>query len=275
MEDFLSLFEYEFFRNALTAALLTSILAAIIGTYIVSRKIVFISGGITHASFGGIGIAYFLGINPLLGAALFSIFSALGIEWISDRTKIKEDSVIAILWSFGMAIGIIFVFLTPGYAPNLMSFLFGTILSVGKSDLWLMFGFTLLIAIFFLIYYRPILYSAFDPEFSDVVRIPVRFYRYIMAILIAIAIVISIRTMGVILVLSLFTIPQATSMLFTKYFPKIIFFSMIFGFSGSMLGLFSSYGLNIPSGAAIIFALTIQYLIIKLIRVLFKKFKRI
>jgi len=271
--SYILLLEYEFFRNALTAALLTSIIAAIVGTYIVSRKIVFISGGITHASFGGIGIAYFFGINPFLGAAIFSILSALGIEWISSRAKIREDSVIAILWSFGMALGIIFVFLTPGYAPNLMSFLFGTILSVGKIDLWMMFGFAVLTALFFVIYYRPILYSAFDPEFSDAVKIPVRLFRYIMAILIAIAIVISIRTMGIVLVLSLFTIPQATSMLFTKYFPKIIVFSILFGFSGSILGLFSSYGLNIPSGAAIIFALTIQYIVVKIIIMLIEKIR--
>jgi len=275
LDNFFLLFEYEFFRNALTAALLTSIIAAIIGTYIVSRKIVFISGGITHASFGGIGIAYFFGFYPLFGAVIFSIFSALGIEWISSKTKIREDSVIAILWSFGMALGIIFVFLTPGYAPNLMSFLFGTILSVEKFDLWLMLGFAVLTALFFVVYYRPILYSAFDPEFSDAVKIPVRFFRYIMAVLMAIAIVISIRSMGIILVLSLFTIPQATSMLFTKYFPKIIFFSIIFGFSGSILGLFSSYGLNIPSGAAIIFALTIQYVVLKVVVISFKKIKNV
>ena len=265
MRDLLSLFEYEFFRNALITVTLSSILAAIIGTYIVSRKIVFISGGITHASFGGIGMAYFFGLNPFLGAAMFSILSALGIEWISNKTKIREDSMIAMIWSFGMAVGIIFVFLTPGYAPNLMSFLFGTILTVGKSNIFLMLGFTMLTTIIFILYYRPILYSAFDPEFLDAVNIPARFFRYIMAVLIAIAIVICLRTMGIILVLSLFTIPQATSMLFTKYFPKIILLSVLFGFSGSVIGLFSSYSLNIPSGAAIIFTLTIQYLIVRFV----------
>ena len=265
MNDFYLLFGYQFFRNAALAAVLTSLLAAMLGTYIVSRKIVFISGGITHASFGGIGMAYFLGMNPFLGATIFSVLSSVGIEWISSRGKIREDSAIAILWSFGMALGIIFVFLTPGYAPNLMTFLFGSILSVGAVDLWLMFGLLVFTAVFFIIYYRPIVYSAFDPEFSATMGVPVQFFRYVMSILIALAIVISIRTMGIILVLSLFSIPQATAMLFTRNFAKIIPISMLFGITGTMVGLFSAYGLDIPSGAAIIFALTVQYAVIKLI----------
>ena len=265
MNDFYLLFGYQFFRNAVLAAIMTSLLAAMLGTYIVSRKIVFISGGITHASFGGIGMAYFLGINPFMGAAIFSVLSSVGIEWISSRGKIREDSAIAILWSFGMALGIIFVFLTPGYAPNLMTFLFGSILSVGAVDLWLILGLVLFTALFFIIYYRPIIYSAFDPEFSETVGIPVKFFRYAMAVLIALAIVISIRTMGIILVLSLFSIPQATAMLFTKNFAKIIPLSMLFGLTGSLIGLFSAYGFNIPSGAAIIFTLTVQYAVIKVI----------
>lgn len=265
MTDLISLFGYRFFQNAVIASVLTSILASMIGTYIVSRKIVFISGGITHASFGGIGMAYFMGLNPFLGAAVFSILSAVGIEWISQRGKVREDSAIAILWSLGMAVGIIFVFLTPGYTPNLMSFLFGSILSVGRVDLIVILVLTLVTALFMILFYRPILYSAFDPEFSKIMGVRVEFFRYTMSVLIALAIVVSIRSMGIILVLSLFTIPQATAMLFTHNFGRIIPISIVFGLTGSLLGLFSAYGLNIPSGAAIIFTLTIQYLIFKLI----------
>jgi zinc transport system permease protein len=265
MTDFISLFGYQFFQNALMAALLTSVLAAMIGTYIVSRKIVFITDGITHASFGGIGLAYYMGLNPVFGAATFAILSALGIEWISKNGKMREDSAIAILWSLGMAIGIIFVFITPGYTPDLMSFLFGSILSVGKIDLIVILGLTLFTAAFMILFYRPVLYSAFDPEFSKIMGIPVAFFRYTMSVLIALAIVVSIRSMGIILVLSLFTIPQATAMLFSYSFSRIIAISMLFGLTGSLLGLFSAYALNIPSGAAIIFTLTIQYLVLKLI----------
>jgi zinc transport system permease protein len=265
MSEAWTIMEYAFFRNALAAALLTSILSAMVGTYIVSRKIVFISGGITHASFGGIGMAYFFGLNPLLGAAVFAVLSATGIEWVSQKGKVREDSAIAILWSLGMAVGIIFVFMTPGYTPNLMSFLFGSILSVGKAELYLLMGFCLLVALFFRLYLRPVVHTAFDPEFAKIMGIPVAFFRYTMSIIIALAIVISIRSVGIILVLSLFTIPQITAMLFTRNFVKIIPLAALFGITGSLAGLFSSYFFDIPSGAAIIFFLTLQFLLVKLL----------
>lgn len=266
--------EYAFFRNALAAALLTSILSAMVGTYIVSRKIVFISGGITHASFGGIGMAYFFGLNPLIGAAVFAVLSATGIEWVSQKGKVREDSAIAILWSLGMALGIIFVFMTPGYSPNLMSFLFGSILSVGKAELYLLLGFCILVALFFRLYLRPVVHTAFDPEFAKIMGIPVAFFRYTMSIIIALAIVISIRSVGIILVLSLFTIPQITAMLFTRNFARIIPLAALFGITGSLAGLFSSYFFDLPSGAAIIFFLTLQFLVVKLIVMLRDKLKR-
>lgn len=263
MSEYLAIFEYQFFRNAIYAAVLTSILAAMVGTYIVSRKIVFIGGGITHASFGGIGMAYFFGINPFLGAAVFAVLSALGIEWVSMKGKVREDSAIAIIWSFGMAIGIIFVFLTPGYTPNLMSFLFGNILSVGRVELFLLLAFCILLALFFIVFFRPVVHTAFDPEFSQVMGIPVNFFRYTMSVIIGLSIVLSIRTVGIILVLSIFTIPQLTAMLFTRDYARVIGLSAVWGVTGSLAGLMAAYSMNIPSGAAIIFSLTLQFLILK------------
>jgi len=274
MKNFIDLFEYTFFQNALYASLLISILSAIIGTYIVSRKNVFISGGITHASFGGIGIAYYMGLNPFLGAAIFAILTGTGIEWISNKGKMREDSAIAILWSLGMALGIIFVFLTPGYSPNLMSFLFGSILSVSIADVYMILALTLVTAIFFLLYYRPILYSAFDAEFSTINGMKVAVFRYAMAILVSLAIVVSIRAMGIILVLSIFTIPQTTAMLYTHQFRKIMGLSILFGLLGSIIGLFAAYAMNIPSGATIIFSLTIQYLSLKSVHLIRLKIKQ-
>ncbi len=263
MDDFFLLFQYRFFQNALAAAILTSLLASMIGTYIVSRKIVFIGGGITHASFGGIGMAYYFGLNPFFGAAVFAVATALGIEWISSKGKVREDSAIAILWSLGMAIGIIFVFLTPGYTPNLMSFLFGSILSVGAVDLWIL-GIVLLITLlFFTLFLRPIIYTAFDPEFAKTKKLPVALMRNIMSVFIAVAIVLSIRTMGIILVLSLFTIPQNTAMLYSNHFKGIILGSAIYGITGSVAGLLIASWLEIPGGAAIIFALTLQFLLVR------------
>jgi len=263
MLEFFELFQYKFFTNALLAGLLTSILAGIIGTYIVSRRIVFISGGITHASFGGIGIAYFLGLNPFFGAAVFAVFSALGIEWSAQKAKVREDSAIAILWSLGMAIGIIFVFMTPGYTPNLMGFLFGNILTVTTTDIIVTAIFALIIIAANILFFRPILYTAFDENYASTTGLNVKLIKYSMAVAVALAIVLSIRIAGIILVLSLFTIPQAASMLITKDYKKIIFWSILFGFIGIIAGLSASYFMDIPSGATIIFALISIWIMIR------------
>ncbi|MBN2166444.1 MAG: metal ABC transporter permease [Marinilabiliaceae bacterium] len=263
MNQLIELFEYQFFVNALIGTLLASIIAGFIGTYIVSRKIVFISDGITHASFGGIGIAYFFGFNPFMGALLFGIVTAFGIEWAQKKTNIREDSAIAVLWSVGMAIGIIFVFLTPGYTPNLMSFLFGNILSITSFDLIIMGGLTLFITSLFLIFYRPILYSAFDPEFAKALGLPVSLIRYILMISIAITVVVCIKIAGIILVMSLFTIPHIIANIYTKEFKTIIWLSMIFAFLGVIGGLIISYYADLPSGATIIIILVALWGILK------------
>lgn len=265
MNDFWEILQYTFFLNAIWVVLLISVLSGMIGTYIVSRKIVFIGGGITHASFGGIGMAYYFGLSPLLGAAVFGVFSALGIEWISQKGKVREDSAIAILWSLGMALGIIFVFMTPGYTPNLMSFLFGNILSVRSIELAYLLVFTVMVTLFFALFFRPLINSAFDAEFATIMGVKSGFFRYTMSVLIAISIVMSIRAVGIILVLSLFTIPQITAMLFTRNFLKVIPLSALLSIIGSLSGLFVAYLLDIPSGASIVFFLTFIFLVAKII----------
>ncbi len=264
MDNLMSLLSMDFFRNALLASLLASITCGIIGTYIVSRRIVFISGGITHASFGGIGMGYYFGFDPILGAVLFGIFSALGIEFFTRKADLREDSAIAMLWALGMALGIIFIFLTPGYAPNLMSYLFGNILTVSLTDLIFLTLLTIGIAAFFILFYRMILFISFDEEYALTNNTPVRLFNIILICLVALTIVLNIRVVGIILVMSLLTIPQAISNLFTRHFHRMIFYSMFFGFVGSMAGLIFSYIYDIPSGAAIIFALVIMYGIAKM-----------
>jgi len=260
------LLQYEFFTNALLAAILTSIICGIMGTYIVAKRIVFISGGITHTSFGGIGIGYFLGMNPILGAAVFSLLSAVGIEFLSKKSEVREDSAIAIMWSFGMAVGIIFIFLTPGYAPNLISFLFGSILTVTQFDLMLIFTLTLIISLFFILFYKAILFVTFDEEFSRTRKIPTSIINYALISLVALTIVLSIKVAGIILIIALLTIPQAAANLFIKDFKKIIFFSIILGLIGSLSGLLLSYSLNIPSGATIVFVQVLIFVILRIVK---------
>ncbi len=263
MENLIALFNFGFFRNAFLAALVASITCGIIGTYIVSRRIVFISGGITHASFGGIGMGYYFGFDPILGAIAFGILSALGIEFFTKRADLREDSAIAMLWSLGMALGVIFIFLTPGYAPNLMSYLFGNILTVSKGDLIYLFILAVFVIGFFLIFYRMIIFVSFDEEFALTNNAPVRLFNALLISLVALTIVLNIRVVGIILVMSLLTIPQAIANLFTKRFDIMIIYSILFGFLGSITGLTFSYIYDIPSGAAIIFTLVVLYGLIK------------
>jgi len=274
MNEIIELLSYNFFQNAMGAAILASISCGIIGTYIVARRIVFISGGITHASFGGIGIAWFLGLNPVFGAAVFGVLSALGIEWVSKKTDVRQDSVIGILWALGMALGIIFIYMTPGYAPNLMSYLFGSILTVSSLDLYLLAGLCLLTILVFSLMMRPIVYVAFDEGYAQTHKAPVQFLNYLMIALVALAIVLNIRVVGIILVISFLTIPQTIANMFTQDFGRMILGAIAFGIMGSLLGLFMAYELNIPSGATIIFSFVILFIVAKLVQLSLLRLKR-
>lgn len=253
------LLQYTFFQHALLGSLFASIACGIIGTYIVTRRLVFISGGITHASFGGIGIGLYSGVSPLLTAALFSILSAFGVEWLSKRSDMREDSAIAVFWTFGMAIGIIFSFLAPGFTPDLSSFLFGNILTITRTDILLLALLSIALAVFFSLFLRAIIAIAFDREFARSQRMPVVAFEYILMMFIALTIVSCLRMVGIVLAISLLTLPQMTANLFTHSFKRIIFLSIALGYIGCLGGLLLSYQLQVPSGAAIIFVSILIY----------------
>ena len=259
------IFDYQFLANATIACLLSGISCGIIGSYIVCRRLVFLSGGITHASFGGIGMAYYLGINPILGALAFAVLSAIGIEAATERIRIREDSAIGILWSFGMAIGVIFIYLTPGYAPNLMSYLFGNILTVTQIDLYALIGLDVILIGLFTFLYRPILYIAFDRDYAQSQHIPTRTVSYFMLVLTAIAIVLSIRVVGIVLLISLLTIPAVIANSITRSFRNILWIASAVAACGTFVGLYVSYKTDIPSGASTIFVLTLALIVVKLL----------
>lgn len=262
----MELFQYTFFQNALLGSLFTAITCGIVGTYIVTRRLVFISGGITHASFGGLGLGFYLGINPVIGALCFSILAAFGVEWASKSQQIREDSAIAGVWSLGMALGVIFIFLTPGYAPNLSAYLFGNILTVSRADLWSGAFLSAVLIILFSLFYREIMYVAFDANFAKTQHLHVKLIEYTMMCFIAITIVLSIRMVGIMLLMSLMTLPQITVNLYTSDYKKIMLWSIVIAFFGSMAGLVLSYYLNIPSGAFIILMLVAFFLSVKLFK---------
>jgi len=269
-----NIFQYGFIIKGLLGAIFASITAGLAGTYVVSRRMVFLSGGITHASFGGIGIGYFIGINPVVGAAVFGIMSALGVEYLSVKQKIREDSAIGILWAFGMAIGIIFIYLTPGYTPNLMSYLFGSILTVSRADIIALGVMSVILILYFGIFYRTILYISFDEVYARTYSSYVDIFKYVTTSLVALTIVLNIRMAGVVLVISLLTIPPNIAMLFTRVYSKIVIWSIIAGFVGTATGYVISYYAGIPVGATIIFTLVIIWVLVRITTLLIMKLSK-
>jgi len=262
----MELFQYSFFQNALAGSIFTCIICGIVGCYIVSRRLVFIAGGITHASFGGLGIGFFLGINPIVSALVVSVASALGVEWLSQKQGVREDSAIAAFWALGMALGVIFIYLTPGYAPNISAYLFGSILTITVADLWFAGILALLLTLASLLFFRQILYTAFDREFAKTQGVNVTLIERLMMFAVAVAIVSSIRLMGIMLLMSLLTIPQMTANIFTSSFKKMLILSVLIGIAGCFAGLFASYRMNIPSGAAIIFIQALIFIVCKIFK---------
>ena len=244
MGFFSDLIQYGYLSNALAACVLSGITCGVIGTYVVCRRMVFLAGGITHASFGGLGIAFWMGANPIAGAMIFAVLSALGIEWAGSRGRIREDSAIGIIWSVGMAVGALFMSLRPGYTSgDLSAYLFGSIV------LWL----------------RPVMYVAFDRDFARSRGIPTRVISYLMAALVAVTIVLSIRIMGIVLLISLVTMPVVIVNSLSRSYRTIALAAPLVAVAGNVAGLVVSYNFEVPPGAAIIFTLTLTLIMVKLL----------
>ena len=274
MEFFYDIFEYRYLANALLAAIFAGITCGIVGTYVVARRMVFLCGGITHASFGGLGIALYAGVNPIGGAMIFAVLSAMGIEWASDKGKIREDSAIGIIWSIGMAIGAMFMSLTPGYTSgDLTGYMFGSIVTVTSQDITALGIFTLLCVVGALLWWRPIMYLAFDRDFAASQGIASRAASYILTVVVAITIVLAIRIMGIVLLLSLFTIPAVTANILSKSYAKITLLAATIAVCGAVGGLIVSYNWEIPPGTCIIFILTVALIAAKLLSLRSKKVK--
>jgi zinc transport system permease protein len=256
-----NIFEYSFVVRSLLGALFASITAGLAGTYIVSRRLVFLSGGITHASFGGIGLGYYLGINPVVGAAVFGLGSAIGMEYMSARGRMREDSAIGILWALGMAVGIIFIYLTPGYAPNLMSYLFGSILTVTNGDLIALGIISVVLIIYNALFYRTLLYISFDENYARTFTRRVDLFKYISVGLTGLAIVLNIRMAGVIMIIALLTIPANIIMLFTREYLRIVILSTAVSFIGISGGFAVSWFTNLPTGATIVTVLVLFWVL--------------
>lgn len=251
--------DFEFFRNALVAGALASVACGIIGTYVVVRRMVSVSGGISHAAFGGIGLGYFLGIDPLLGATGFTVAVALGMGALQLRVKQQMDTLIGAVWAAGMALGILFVYLTPGFAPDLFSYLFGNILLVPRGDILLMAALIVIIVAVVAYLYRELQAITFDPDYATVMNLPVERLSLLLLVLIALTVVMLIRVVGIILVIALLTLPAAISRLYTTRIWSMMLGAVGLGIVFSVTGIWLSYLFNVPSGATIILVSTAAY----------------
>jgi zinc transport system permease protein len=253
--------QYQFMQNAIIAAVLVSVACGLVGTYVVLKRIVSISGGISHAAFGGIGLGYFLGINPIITAIPFSILSAVFMGEISKKVNISEDTAIGILWSLGMAIGIIFINLTPGYAPDLFSYLFGSILTVPTSDLLIMFLLDIIILLMVILFRREFAAISFDEEFAQAAGMRSDLFYMILLALVALSVVVLIKVVGIILIIALLTIPSAIARQFTYNLPRLMMLSIFTGIFLTMSGLWLSYIFDISSGATIVLMLGMAFFV--------------
>ena len=261
-------------RNALMAAVLASIACGIIGSYVVVKRIVSISGSIAHSAFGGIGLGYFLSLNPIIVVVPFTLIFALAMGIITKRTRLSPDTAIGIFWAAGMAIGIIFINLTPGYVPDLFGYLFGNILTVPRIDIIMMAVLDLIILAAVFLLYKEFLAISFDEEYSATLGMPVELLYYILLSLIALTVVILIKIVGVILVIALLTIPAAVAKQHTSDLKKMMLFSVIIGVAFMLGGLWLSYLLNIASGATIIILSTLGFMISSGYKLVTKKIRK-
>ncbi len=249
-----------FMRGAIYAGILVSIVAGIVGTLVVLNRIVFISGGIAHAAYGGVGLAYFLGLDPILGALGFSLLSSLTMGLVQQGKRQSADTIIGVIWALGMALGIIFLSLSPGYKADLMSYLFGSILAVSALDLQLMMAVAVLVTVFAALFYRPLLAISFDETFSRVRNLPVTALYLTMIVLIGLSVVIAMRVVGLILVIALLTIPAAIASLFLRDMREIMFLAGFLALVFTLSGLVAAFALDLPAGAVIILIMGLAYL---------------
>ena len=244
--------QYEFIQNAILAGLLTGIVCGILGALVVVNRIVFLSGGIAHAAYGGIGIAFYFGIPYMLGTLGFSVIAAMIMAMVTLKIQHRADTIIGVIWAVGMALGIILTDLAPGYNVDLMSYLFGSILTVPKIDLYQMAGLCAVILVLVFIFYNDLLAMSYDAEFAQLRGVAVKPLYFLLVMMIAFSVVMVIRVVGLILVIALLTIPPFIAEKYTRSLGMMMWVSAGLSVVFTLLGIWLSYMFNLTSGATII-----------------------
>lgn len=253
MTDFIqALGQHAFLQTALLAGLLASIGCGVVGTFVVVKRIAFMAGGIAHSVLGGMGAALYFGFDPLIGALIAAVLSAVLIGMIRLAWNAQEDTLIGALWAIGMAIGILFIAKTPGYSTDLMSFLFGNILLVPRREIWFMAGLDLALILTVALFYRQLLAVTFDEEFARLRGVPVAFFYLLLLCLVAVTVVLLIQVVGLILVIALLTLPAAIAGHYVHSLGSMMLIATLLGGIFTSGGLALSYGPDLPAGATMV-----------------------
>lgn len=250
--DMIEALQFEFMRNALLAGLLAGVTCGVIGTFVVVNRIVFISGGIAHAAYGGVGLAFFFGLSPTLGILGFSLLVSVIMAAVSLKARHRADTIIGVLWAVGMALGVVLLDLTPGYNVDLMSYLFGSILTVPTSDLWLMLILNGLIVLTVGYFFHDFVALSYDEDFARVRGVSVNILYFLLMVMIALSVVMIIQVVGLILVIALLTIPPYIAEKFSGSVLGMMLYSVLLNLFFTSAGLWLSYSFNLTSGASII-----------------------
>ncbi|MFW6188981.1 MAG: metal ABC transporter permease [Planctomycetota bacterium] len=250
-----------FMQRAVLVGVLAAAACSMVGTYVVVKRITFISGGIAHAVLGGMGIAYFCGYDPLAGALAAAVVAALIIGSVSLHVGQHEDTIIAALWAIGMALGVVFMYKTPGYQQDLMSYLFGNILLVTPADVWLVAGLDAAILLTVILFYKRFLGLCFDEEFTSVQGVNVHVFYLLLLCLIALTVVILVQVVGIILVIALLALPAATAGHFARSLRQMMWIALVVGVVAVLGGIGVSYPYELPSGATIVLLVGALYLL--------------
>ncbi|MCA9400863.1 MAG: metal ABC transporter permease [Candidatus Omnitrophica bacterium] len=267
---FQDIIQYSFLQQAIIAGLLACVACGITGSLVVVKKMTYVSGGMAHAIFGGVGIAYYFGMHPLIGALMFAILASVLLGLLKLKLAQKEDTLISAFWSLGMAVGIIFMYLKPGYNVDLMSFLFGNILMVSKQDVLILVILDLVICLITFFYYRQLMFVCFDEEYTSIRGFSKKYLYILLLCVISMTVVVLMQIVGLILVIALLTLPASIAGMFSRNLGAMMRWAVLFGMIFIILGLFFAYHFNIPSGAAIIVLTTAGYILAIILKKVFR-----
>ena len=252
--------ENPLYFNSALGIIYISLIAAFIGTYVVTRHQVSLAGGVTHASFGGLGLGFFMGINPLIPAAVFAVASALGVDALTRARRVRADSAISVVWALGMTLGVVFVFLTPGYVPELTTFLFGDVMDISYRMLAITNIYAMLLVGFWFGTYRELIAISFDTDFCRVKGMRVGLINTVMTIFVALGIVLIVRLVGAALLMAVLTLPQMAAEKFTRRMSTMVALSAVIGVACGLFALWLSTLVHVPCSALIVGAQVVVFI---------------